>query len=327
MLDLKKSEALIILGGLVTFLILIDSQCFNANDACLPDVGFVTTGPNVVSDDKILLDGLSHGYISPEWKEKLGEVYVVIASKTLTGNYHTFPLISSIGLLLMTYMFAYKITSNRLASVVGVGVLAFCKNFMWYSESLAYPTTWVVFFLIALYPWSRTWYRPLSFVISFILKAQALAMVPLLFVKEEKKLNKISYLGIAAVSIAIAVAFNWIRFYGSIHWSVLEYPAIGLYVLVADMWLLYALTPVVILLGMLWKRKVPWAKFLLISMGYMCLFTYLLPVFSTYNAFGYRMLPFEVFFALGVSLIIANYKLIIKKQSRLEMEAMHYVSG
>lgn len=313
MKDLKKAQAIIILGGLIAFLVVIDSQCYFTNDTCLPDLGLVTTAPTVVSDQSLLLKSFAHGEINKEWKEKLGAVYTIIGSKTLTGNYHTFPIISSIALMLTTYFFALKITSNRLASVISVIILEFSKTFMWYSDSIAYPNFFLVMLLLSIYPFTRKVWKPVAFVASFVFKAEALAFLPLTFIREKDKRIRIAYIGIAIMVGAVAIGLNWVRFDGTINLVNATYPQIGLYLLDQDMWLLALLTPVTILLFYLRKLKVEWSSYLLGAMGYCLLFQYILPIFTTYNAFGYRMLPFVVFFALGVALIVSKKDMLLQR--------------
>lgn len=313
MKDLKKSQGIIILAGLVMFLIVIDSQCYGYDDACLPDLGFVTTAPEVVSDQYILLKSFAHGEINKEWKEKLGAVYAILASKTLTGNYHTFPIISSVGLLLITYFFVLKITSNRIASIVSVCILEFSKTFMWYSDDIAYPNFFMTMLLLSIYPFTRSWIKPVSFVASFVFKAEALAFFPLTFIREKDKRIKLVYIGIAVFIGGVAIALNWVRFDGTINTTNMLYPQIGLYLLDQDMWILSLLTPVTILLFYLRSRKVEWSGYLLFSMGYCLLFQYILPIFTSYNAYGYRMLPFVVFFAISVGLVVSKKDMLLER--------------
>lgn len=316
MQDLKKPQAMIMLVGLIIFLVVIDSQCYNYYDACLPDLGYVTTAPTIVSDQSILLNSFEHGEINKEWKEKLGAVYTLIGSKIITGNYHTFPIISSIALLVTTYFFALKITNNRLASITSVIVVEFSKTFMWYSDDLAYPNFFMVLLMLSIYPFTRSWLKPLAFIASFIFKAEALAFLPLVFIREKNIKIKLAYIGIAVLVGLVVIGFNWIRFDGTINIANAMYPQIGLYLLDQDMWLLSLLFPVTILLFYLRKLKVEWSSYILGSMGYCLLFQYILPIFTSYNAFGYRMLPFVVFFALGVSLIISKKDMLIEKLRR-----------
>ena len=313
MQDLKKSQAFIILAGLVMFLIVIDSQCYNYGDACLPDLGFVTTAPEVVSDPSILLKSFAHGEINKEWKEKLGAVYAIIASKTLTGNYHTFPIISSIALLVVTYFLAFKITSNRLASIISVGILEFSKTFMWYSDDIAYPNFFMTMLLLSIYPFTRSWIKPISFIAGFVFKVEALAFFPLTFIREKDTRIRLAYIGIALLVGTVAIALNWVRFDGTINTTNALYPQIGLYLLDQDMWVLSLLTPVTILLFYLRSKKVEWSGYLLLAMGYCLLFQYILPIFTSYNAYGYRMLPFVVFFALSVALIISKKDMLLQR--------------
>lgn len=312
MRDIKKAQAIIILAGLMMFLIVIDSQCYFYTDTCLPDLGVVITAPDVQSDQSLLLKSFAHGEINKEWKEKLGAVYTILGSKALTGNYHTFSIISSIALLLTTYFFALKITSNRLASVISVLVLELSKTFMWYSDSIAYPNFFLVMLLLSIYPFTRSWIKPVAFVASFIFKAEALAFLPITFLREKDKRIRIVYLCIAVLVGAVAIGLNWVRFDGTINLINATYPQIGLYLLDQDMWLLSILFPVTGLLFYLRKLKVEWSGYLLGAMGYCLLFQYILPIFTTYNAFGYRMLPFIVFFALGVALIVSKKELLLK---------------
>ena len=324
MKDIKKKEAIILLAGLIIFLIVIDSQCYNYYDACLPDLGFVTTAPQVVSDQSLLLHSFEHGEINKEWKEKLGAVYTLIASKTLTGNYHTFPIVSSIALLVMTFFFAYKITGHRMSSIIAVVVVEFSKTFMWYSDDIAYPNFFLVFLLLSIYPFQKAWLKPIAFVTSFVFKAEALAFLPLTLIKEKDKRIKLAYIGIAVLVGLVAISLNWVRFDGTINTTNATYPQIGLYLLDQDMWLLSILFPVTILLFYLRKHKVEWSGYLLGAMGYCLLFQYILPIFTTYNAFGYRMLPFVVFFALGVALIVSKKDMLLEKlRNRSNKELNH----
>ena len=68
MQDLKKAQVGIILGGLIMFLIVIDSQCYFQDEACLPDLGYVITAPHVLSDQDLLLGGFANHTINKEWK-------------------------------------------------------------------------------------------------------------------------------------------------------------------------------------------------------------------------------------------------------------------
>lgn len=294
------------------FLVVIDSQCYYTEDACLPDLGFVTTAPGILSDDKVLLSGLDNGTINKEWKEKIGDVYLVITSKVVTGNYHTLPIISSLGLLVITYFFGLKIGGNRLAALIGVIVLEASKTFMWYSDSVSYPTTWVAVFLLTLYPMKKKWIGPVSMVISFGLKAMALGFLPLSFIKSNF-MQRVSYVVILGLTGTVVLMLNWVRYQGQFNLQNLVYPQIGLYLLDQDMWILALLFPVTGLLFVLRHKKVEWSGFLLLSMGYCLLFQYILPIVSNYNAYGYRMLPFVVFFALSISLIISKSDMLVSR--------------
>ena len=296
-------------------LIVMDGQCYSYSLVCLPEFGYVITGgADWPSDTTLLISGLQHGYIDKEWKEKLGSVYTIIASKDFTNNYHTFPIISSIALLLVTYFFSLRITGNRMTSLLAVMIVEFSKTFMWYSDSVVYPNFFLVCLMLSLYPFKQSYLKPIAVAVSFIMKAEALAFLPLTIIKEKDNRLRIVYGLIAIASGIVALVLGWTRS-GSINYENIPYFYVGLVNLQQDIWILALLTPVTIISIHLWRKKVEWAGFLLGSMGYCLLFEYLLPIFTTYNAFGYRMLPFVVFFALSCSLILSKKDMLLKRKT------------
>lgn len=293
------------------FLLVIDSQCWNDNNACLPDIGYVISAPNVLSDQELLLDGLHNGTINSEWKEKPGEVYGIIASHALTGNYHTFSIISSASLLIITYLFSYKITGNRLAGVVAVMVLDLSRTFLWFSDSVPYPGFWCVLFFLSIYPFQRKLIKPIAYLASFVMKAQALAFLPITIMREKDKRIKIFYGVIGGLATTLAVLLKWTRIDG-FNPGNLAPPYVVFEIILQDFWVIILFFPVSILLFQLHKKKVDWAGTLLVGMLWSLFFQYILALFTTYGAFSERMLPFIVFFALSCSLIISKKEVWLK---------------
>lgn len=312
MKDIKQKQAIILLAGMILFLIVIDFQCWNSSEACLPDFGYVITAPNIVSDQNLLLDGLANGTINSEWKEKPGEVYGVIASKTLTGNYHTFSIISSITLLIVTYLLAFKITQNRMASIISVMVLDFSRTFLWYSDSIPYPGFWCVLFFMSLYPFKNKLIKPVSYLLSFVMKAQALAFLPLTIFRENDKRIKIFYIVLGVGAAGLASLLKWTRVDGfNIHNLVPPYVVFE--IILQDVWLIIGFFPLAAILFYLYRKKVDWAGTVLSGMIWSLFFQYGLALFTTYGAFSERMLPFVVFFALGVGLVISKKEMLLEK--------------
>ena len=315
MKDINKKQSLILLAGFVMFLVVIDSQCYFAGDACLPDFGYIITAPNVVSDQNLLLNGLANGTINSEWKEKPGEVYGVIASNILTGNYHTFSIISSIVLLVVTYFLSLKITGLRIAGVLSTIVLVMSRTFLWYSDSIPYPDFWCVLFFLSLYPFKNKIIRPISFVLSFIMKAQALAFLPITFFKEQNKKVRIFYLVVGILTTGVVVGLNWVRSSG-FNIGNLAPPYVVFEILLQDFWIIILFFPVSALLFYLHRKKVAWSGTILGGMLWSLFFQYVLALFTSYGAFSERMLPFVVFFALGVGLVISKKDMLKVKLKR-----------
>lgn len=293
------------------FLVVIDSQCFNDNNACLPDIGYVISAPNVISDQELLLGGFDNGTINSEWKEKPGEVYGVIASKILTGNYHTLSILSSISLLLVTWFLSYKISGNRLASIISVIVLDLSRTFLWYSDSIPYPGFWSVLFFMSLYPFKNKFIKPISYLASFVMKAQALAFLPITIFREKDKRIRVFYIVVGIAAATLASLLKWTRIDGFNPHNLVP-PYVVFEIILQDFWVIILFFPVSAILFYLYRQKVDWAGTILGGMLWSLFFQYVLALFTTYGAFSERMLPFIVFFALGVGLIISKKELLVK---------------
>ena len=310
MKDIPKKTGIILLVGLVLFLLVIDSQCWNSSEACLPDLGYTISAPNVISDQDLLLKGLANDTINSEWKEKPGEVYGVIASKALTGNYHTFSILSSIAMLVMTYLLACKITGNRMAGIISVMVLDFSRTFLWYSDSIPYPGFWCVLFFLSLYPFKNKLVKPVAYLASFVMKAQALAFLPLTILRESDKRIKIFYIVIGIGAAGLASLLKWTRVDGFNYHNLVP-PYVVFEIILQDFWIIILTFPVCGLLFYLYRKKVDWSGTILVGMLWSLFFQYVLALFTTYGAFSERMLPFVVFFALGVGLIISKKEMLV----------------
>ena len=319
MKDIKKAQAGILLVGLVVILLVIDSQCWGSNEACLPDFGYVISAPNVISDQDLLLKGLANGTINAEWKEKPGEVYGLIASKDATGNYHTFSILSSVALLLVTYLLSLKITGNRLTSIIAVMIVTFSRTFLWYSDSIPYPGFWCVLFFMSLYPFQRKLIKPISFLASFVMKAQSLAFLPLTIIREKDKRIRIFYIGIGVVAAVGATLLKWTRVDG-FNPGNLAPPYVVFEILMQDVWIIILFFPVSLGLFYLYRKKIDWAGTLLLGMLWSLFFQYILALFTTYGAFSERMLPFVVFFAMGCGLIISKKEIFVESLKKLKQK-------
>ena len=317
MKDIKKAQAGIILVGLIMFLIVIDSQCYFQNEACLPDFGYTISAPNVLSDQDLLLTGLANHTINKEWKEKPGEVYGVITSKILTGNYHTLSIVSSISLLLVTYALALKITSNRVSSILAVTIVDLSRTFLWYNDSIPYPGFYCVLFFVSLYPFKHKIIRPVAFVASFVMKAMSLAFLPITFLKEKDKKIRIFYLVVGVLASSIAIGLNWVRSTG-FNPGNLAPPYVVFEIILQDFWMIILFFPVSLTLFYLHRKKVEWAGTILGGLLWTLFFQYILALFTSYGAFSERMLPFVVFFALGCGLIISKRELLLQRFRKKE---------
>ena len=88
-------------------------------------------------------------------------------SQIVFGNFFVIPLISSIGLLLVTYLFTSKITDSRLAGLISLILVLQSNLFLKFDTSAAFSTFWILFYLLSLYLVIKIWsFSPIFYVLS-----------------------------------------------------------------------------------------------------------------------------------------------------------------
>ena len=98
-------------------------------------------------------------------------MFLLNQSMTLFGSYKIIPLLFSMALLAMTYLFTTSITKNRFAGLVSMGLVLQSYIFLTFDTSSTYTTFWLFFYLVSLYAVVKLWFtNPVFYVASIFCK-------------------------------------------------------------------------------------------------------------------------------------------------------------
>jgi len=266
-------------------------------------------------DYDLRLDLLNSNHFTPAWLNEIGALGLLKVSKILFNDYRIVPLIFSMALLVLVYFLSYKITGNRIASLLSVLIVASSKIFFWYSTSMVYPNFWVLFLLLAVYPLTRkSKYSHLSFLTSIFSKGLSFVFLPILLyypVKLRQKGMIFGYVLVSSLIVGMILALNFVGSKVYFHVDNIDKITNWATNLKADPIILALLIPVVWCLIYLHKKRTAYSGFLLVSLLYSMFVPYILVLFTDYVDQQYRFLPFVVFFALSCSLIISKGKILV----------------
>ena len=110
----------------------------------------------------------------------------------------------------------------------------------------------------------------------------------------------------------IAIGLNWVRSTG-INTGNMAPPYVVFEIILQDFWMIILFFPVSLTLFYLYRKKIDWAGTILGGMLWSLFFQYILALFTSYGAFSERMLPFVVFFALGIALIVSKKEILLQR--------------
>jgi len=253
-----------------------------------------------------------------EGKFRYVHIYLDYWSQEYFGNIRIIPFISSVALLVVTYLFTFELTKKRFSGLIAMTILFQSFIFYRFDASATYPTYWILFYLLSLYLIHKKWHlSALTFLISISGKALTVAYIPLtlffIFRSNLSNRRKI-YVTLSYVVLIILMA--------SILFS--DRPIVGqlLDFQNADFWNAFTafafemrfdglvvifLLPLTVLLFLLSRKGVKNADSVLILMvGTLFFSAPLLQAFTEYTVQPYRFLPTVVFFAVGIGVLFAK---------------------
>ena len=110
--------------------------------------------------------------LSVEQLDPFLRLFLLNQSMTIFGNYKIIPLLFSMALLAMTYLFTTSITKNRFSGLISMGLVLQSYIFLTFDTSSTYTSFWVFFYLVSLYAIVKFWFtNPVFYVASIFCKA------------------------------------------------------------------------------------------------------------------------------------------------------------
>ena len=275
-----------------------------------------------IDEEYVDWDRLKHRIINMQsiWPDQLSSEphfkhTLLKISQIIFGNFYVIPYMSSIGLLIITYLFTSKITNNRIAGIISLVLVLQSNLFLTFDTSATYASFWIMLYLLSLYAMIKTWpLSPMFYLLALFTKLSVILYGPmsLFFIlnSEISKQRKI------IITISISLLFLILLGYGStqnfvkIDWEWNDF-WIGFtafaFQLRLDGLIVVFLLPLTI--GLFIKSKTnKYSTSILILIGGILLISPITSGFLNETNQPYRYLSLIVFFAVGVGLLFSKAK-------------------
>ena len=246
----------------------------------------------------------------------LSLLFEVISMK-IFGSYVIIPYISSIALLVLTYLTTIEITKKRFAGLVSTGIMLQSGIFITYSTTATYTNFWALFYLLSIYLIYKKWpFSSASYILAIPSKPITSMYLPftLLFTflsdipRKRKIWIAVSY-GIVIVIFATIIMMFHVNLTGSIkpdfHNFLRGFTSFTIesrYDIVAVLFIL----PLVIGLFIASRNGVRNAGAVMSLIFSMLLALPILPGLTIYDNNPYRLVPLIVFFSIGVGTLFSK---------------------
>jgi len=246
--------------------------------------------------------------------------FLLWSSMILFGNYRIIPFIASIFLLLLTYFFTVEISKKRFAGIISLIILLQSNVFLTYDSTVSYTNFWILFYLLSLFLVYKLWpISPLTYLLSIASKALTAMFLPMsLFFIYRSDIPRIRKIIIASASTAIILVgvlattsgvqitsvsdvkeeFDWDEFWmGFSSFS---------YQLRFDGLVILFILPLIVGLFIASRNGIRHADSIMVLIGGILFSGPLLTGFTELTNQPYRFVPFVVFFAIGVGILLTK---------------------
>jgi hypothetical protein len=106
--------------------------------------------------------------------------FLLQQSMIIFGSYKIIPLLFSMALLGITYLFTTNLTKNRLSGLISMGLVLQSYTFLTYDTSSTYSNFWIFFYLVSLYAVVKVWFtNPVFYVASMFSKLLTAVFAPM----------------------------------------------------------------------------------------------------------------------------------------------------
>jgi hypothetical protein len=241
--------------------------------------------------------------------------FLLESSMDIFGDYKTIPLLFSMALLGVTYLFTTSLTKNRFAGIVSMGIVLQSNLFLTFDTSSTYTNFWILFYLISLYAVAKVWFtNPVLYVSSIFCKSLTALFAPMsiffILNSEIKKSYKIILIGvIGGILITGAVTFgtgyntnqtaelSWSEFWIGFTSFALQ--------MRFDIVIILLLLPLVFGLFLRSKNNKHANSILILVVGVLLSAPLLTGITDQTNQ-PYRFIPLVVFFAIGIGMLFSR---------------------
>jgi hypothetical protein len=241
--------------------------------------------------------------------------FLLDSSVELFGNYKTIPLLFSMALLGVTYLFTTSLTKNRFAGIVSMGIVLQSNLFLTFDTSSTYTNFWILFYLVSLYAVVKVWFtNPVLYVASIFSKTLTALFAPMsiffILNSEIKKSYKIILI-IVIVGILIIGAAKYGTAYNTnqaeeLSWSEfwMGFTSFALQMRFDTVTILLLL-PLVFGLFLRSKNNKHANSILILIVGVLLSAPVLAGITDQTNQ-PYRFMPLVVFFATGIGMLFSR---------------------
>jgi hypothetical protein len=267
--------------------------------------------------DRTVRPSLEQWSIDDPFSVKTLVYFLGNSSLVVFGTYRAIPFLSSLGLLVLTYLVTLELSKKRFSSIIAVVLVIQSNNFLAYDTTITYPNFWIMFYLLSLYLIFKKWYVSIvSYVLSIFTKILAVGFIPFSVVftalseipTKKKILVIMSYCTTSIIGVIVLHILN-IRVFGSLTFNPNDFFS-SMTILPTqfrqDIVLVLFLLPVVFGLFIKAKNGISNANSVLILIFGTFLLAMFIPTFTTYTNSPYRFIPLSIFFAVGVGMLLAR---------------------
>ena len=241
--------------------------------------------------------------------------FLLESSMDIFGDYKTIPLLFSMALLGVTYLFTTSLTKNRFAGIVSMVIVLQSNLFLTFDTSSTYTNFWILFYLLSLYAVVKVWFtNPVLYVSSIFCKSLTALFAPMsiffILNSEIKKSYKIILIGVI-VGILIIGAVTFGTSYNTnqtaeLSWSEfwIGFTSFALQMRF-DIVIILLLLPLVFGLFLRSKNNKHANSILILVVGVL-LSAPLLTGMTDQTNQPYRFIPLVVFFAIGIGMLFSR---------------------
>jgi len=262
--------------------------------------------------------------------------FLLYTSEKIFQNVRVIPLIASMLLMIVTYLFTVQISQKRFAGLIAMALVLQSNIFLTYSSSSTYPNFWVLFYLTSLYFVNKKWFlSPIFFVFSIFSKYLTPIYIPVTLyhiakseISKNKKLITLGiYLSIPVIGIVLqttgilVIVSNIEPNYDSFITGFKDFSKI----FINDLIVLLFLIPLIVGLFLVSRRGLKEANTIMLFIFVVLLSASFIPgFFPSLNNHAYRFVPLIVFFSIGIGVLFSN-KINLVELNNINNRKLSYV--